>query len=169
MNYLLREPITQQAMKDTGLTLEQMMAVRLSVPDSDPSNRGGWTISGFSDPAHIPALVDFAILRWFYSSESNEPGNEEWKQAASTFVHSASRGTYVDDGNAVQKARSGGGKRTADRRTAEAAERAKEAVELWHKLAEQGRPERDRVGIIAARKEWKSDTVRRWIKEAGLR
>lgn len=105
MSYLLREPITQQAMKDTGLTLEQMMAVRLSVPDSDPSNRGGWTISGFSDPAHIPALVDFAILRWFYSSESNEPGNEEWKQAASTFVHSASRGTYADDGSAVQKGR----------------------------------------------------------------
>jgi hypothetical protein len=67
------------------------------------------------------------------------------------------------------KANSGGGKATAEVKQASSAENIAEAVELWHKLAGQGKAERYRAGIIAKRMGFPPDTVRGWIKEAGLR
>jgi hypothetical protein len=62
--------------------------------------------------------------------------------------------------------RSTGGDRTAEKRKEEAAERMETAARLWLKL---DKPERDRCAIIAKRMGYPVDTVRGWIKKAGLR
>lgn len=62
--------------------------------------------------------------------------------------------------------KSQGGKTTAKLKKLSAAEKMDEAVRLWRTLK---KPERVRSGIIAQRMGYPTDTVRRWIKKAGLR
>lgn len=168
---LKQEPITKQAMKETGLTFDEMMAVKLTVPDEDVFTRASWSIgwSGKLDPYHIAPLQKFAILRWYYSAEAGAPGNEQLRQAASMFVHTATLGTYADDGNAWQHGRSYGGSTTAKEKQAEALDNIEDTRRRWEKLAKDGRPERERAGIIATQTGSKVNTVREWIRKAGLR
>jgi|GEM_PF-5879640 len=168
---LKQEPITKQAMKETGLTFDEMMAVKLTVPDEDVFTRASWSIgwNGKLDPYHIAPLQKFAILRWYYSAEAGAPGNEQQRQAASMFVHTATLGTYADDGNAVQGGRSSGGKTTGEEKKARQDDRIDQAVEMWRKLERQGKPERNRSSIIAERMGVTAKTVRDWMTKAEVR
>ena len=69
----------------------------------------------------------------------------------------------------LQRPRSAGGKETARQRKEKAASNQEVAAAHWRKLADEGRPEHERTGIIAQRMNAKGDTVRRWIRKAGLR
>lgn len=69
----------------------------------------------------------------------------------------------------LQKPRSAGGVARAEISKDEQAEKIEQVVAMWRDLGEAGRPERERAGIIATRKGWKVDTVRRWLRKAGLR
>jgi len=73
------------------------------------------------------------------------------------------------DAAPARKGRSAGGQSTAEQKQAEAEANIAQVVELWKKLEAQGRPERERAGIIANRMGRPIDTVRRWVKKAGLR
>jgi len=44
LEVLKQEPITNQAIKETGLAFDEMMAVQLTVPDEDVFIRGGWCV-----------------------------------------------------------------------------------------------------------------------------
>jgi len=168
---LKQERITKQAMKETGLTFDEMMAVKLTVPDEDVFTRACWSIgwNGKLDPYHIAPIQKFAILRWYYSAEASAPGNEQLRQAASMFVRTATLGTYADDGNAWQRGRSDGGNATADQKKTYRDSRAAEALELWRKLERQGKPERNRSSIIAERMGVTAKTVRDWMTKAEVR
>jgi hypothetical protein len=69
----------------------------------------------------------------------------------------------------MHRPRSTGGATTAELKKAEAAERISEAVDIWQKLEKERRPKRERTAVIAQRMHVPPDTVRRWIKKAGLR
>lgn len=70
----------------------------------------------------------------------------------------------------TRRGKSTGGKTTAAIKKAEAAERVKEAARLWEELGRSGKPEKDRCSTIASRmRVEKVDTVREWIRKAGLR
>lgn len=69
----------------------------------------------------------------------------------------------------IKKPKSAGGKATAERNKKEAEDNQDIAAEHWLELAKAGRPERDRAEIIAQRMNRKANTVRGWIKKAGLR
>lgn len=75
----------------------------------------------------------------------------------------------VDVTERLQRPRSSGGQETARLKKAAAEDNQVKAAEHWRKLESEGRPERERVAIIARRMGHPSDTVRRWIKKAGLR
>lgn len=62
-----------------------------------------------------------------------------------------------------------GGNSTAERKREEQQERIADTVRRWEKLAKDGRPERERAGIIAQQTGHPVDTVRRWVRKAGLR
>lgn len=67
----------------------------------------------------------------------------------------------------IKKPKSAGGKATAEEKKKDARKNQDIAARIWDELA--GKPEHERVGIIARRMNAKPDTVRRWIKKAGLR
>lgn len=169
---LKQEPVTKQALKETGLAFDEMMAVKLTVPDEDVFTRAGWCIgwTGRLDPNHIDALQKFAILRWYYSDDASKPGNEQRRQAAGIFVHTATLGTYANDGSAFQQGRKTGAEETNKIKKRKAAENVKQAAKIWRELEQAGRPERERVAVIAQRMPGaKPDTIRGWIRKAGLR
>lgn len=97
LELLERNLITQQAMKETGLTFDQIMKFELTLSD-DPSYIGASLLSwtGTLANEHISPLVDFAILRWFYSAEARLPEFEKWSEAASKHILSATRGIGAD-------------------------------------------------------------------------
>ncbi len=68
-----------------------------------------------------------------------------------------------------QKPRSNGGKSTGEIKREQQQANIEDTRRRWEKLAKDGRPERERAGIIANQTGNRVDTVRRWIKEAGLR
>ncbi|SDU29330.1 hypothetical protein [Halopseudomonas salegens] len=170
--YLQNDVITRHAMKRTGLSFDALMTTRLELPSDAPQRIGGWLVcwSGTLAPEHIAPMRDFAILRWYYSPESNRPELAAWKEAASSFLREAGKNTFVDDGAAVQGGRETGAAITNIKAKAAAAERIKKAARIWRELEQTGRPERERVAVIAARMGGaKPDTIRRWLKKAGLR
>jgi hypothetical protein len=65
--------------------------------------------------------------------------------------------------------RSEGGKNAAEKRAEKAAGNIATAADHWRKLEQQERPEQERCAIISARMGHKVDTIRGWIKQAGLR
>lgn len=69
----------------------------------------------------------------------------------------------------IQKPRSEGGKSTAEVKREQQQENIKEVVRRWEKLARDERPERERAGIIALQMGHPVNTVRGWIRKAGLR
>lgn len=84
---LKRDSITKKAMKETGLTFDEMMAVQLVVPSQDTPPDELFTLwpicwSGQLDPGHTRWLQKFAVLRWYISGEAGAPGNELLRQAA---------------------------------------------------------------------------------------
>ena len=171
LEVLQQEPITKQAMKETGLTFDELMKVRLTLSE-DPLHIGSsllcWTGAKVRD--HIRSVVDFAILRWFYSPESHLPEFERWREAASQHVHMATLGTFADDGNAVQRGREKGAAETNRKKDAETSKKIEKAAKIWRELEQTGRPEHERVAVIAQRIQGaKPDTIRRWLKKAGLR
>jgi len=69
----------------------------------------------------------------------------------------------------IQKPRSEGGKATAEHKREQQQANIEDTVKRWEKLARDGKPERERAGIISMQTGHPVDTVRRWIKKAGLR
>ena len=69
----------------------------------------------------------------------------------------------------LQRPRSAGGKETARQKKEQEAANVSKAAEHWERLGNDNRPERERAAVIAERMGHPSDTVRRWIKKAGLR
>ncbi|WP_022962626.1 hypothetical protein [Halopseudomonas pelagia] len=167
---LREDPITKHAMKLTGLSFDEIMKVRLDLPENPLDIGGallGWT--GTIAPEHIAPLIDFAILRWYYSPESHLPEFEDMRQAASMHIHRASLEPYVPHGIAVQHGR----RKAAEKRNIESKASASANIEaaktIWVELAANGRPERERVAVIAQRMGFEESTVRGWIRKAGLR
>lgn len=97
LEQLKRELLTKRAMKETGLTFDELMKVRLTLSE-DPLHIGSsllcWTGAKVRD--HIRSVADFAILRWFYSPEARLPEFERWSEAASAHILSAERGIGAD-------------------------------------------------------------------------
>ncbi len=79
------------------------------------------------------------------------------------------RAKALDVTEQIFRAKSAGGKSTASQKKYQAIQNVKEAAKQWRTLAENGKPEHERVALIAMRMAAKPDTVRRWIKKAGLR
>mgnify|MGYP003111896898 CR=1 FL=1 len=75
----------------------------------------------------------------------------------------------LDVTDRLQRPRSAGGKETARQKQEQEAANVATAAEHWEKLASSNRPERERAAVIAERMGRPVDTVRRWIKKAGLR
>ncbi len=120
---------------------------------------------------------------------------ERLRQAAATALHAIERGDHaeaslsaLDAGKRMeslnksmaiysglqikadlQKPRSEGGKSTAKRKQAEEQDEIDDTRRRWEKLASEGKPERERAGIIARQKGKPANTVRGWIRKAGLR
>lgn len=69
----------------------------------------------------------------------------------------------------AQKPRSEGGKSTAELKREQQKANIENTVKRWEKLARDGKPERERAGIISMQTGHPVDTVRRWINKAGLR
>lgn len=75
----------------------------------------------------------------------------------------------LKDAAPARKGRSAGGHSTAEQKREEAEQNVAEVMERWQKLEAQGKPERERAAIIAYRMGRPVNTVRTWIKKAGLR
>lgn len=75
----------------------------------------------------------------------------------------------LKDAAPARKGRSAGGHSTAEQKRTEAEQNVAQVMEIWRKLEEQGRPERERAGIIARRLGRPIQSVRRWIRKANIR
>lgn len=69
----------------------------------------------------------------------------------------------------LQRPRSAGGQETARVKKEAATENMEKAADHWQKLEAEGRPERERAPVIAKRMGFPVNTVRGWIRKAGLR
>lgn len=179
MNDLQDHDVIKALHRETSVTLEDLTEGRLYIEPPEKQGEhiepGSWFLCYAEGlpPADIerlrsarqsqPRLVRAAAL-----VVASAQGRLSKQQQYATFDYA--RYVIAHEYELAQLLRrSEGGKATAELRTNEAGERMAEAVSYWRKFEAEGRPERERCGIIATRMKAKPDTVRDWIRKAGLR
>lgn len=179
MNKLHDHDVIKALHRETSVTLEDLIEGRLYIdPPSEPSGGiepGAWFLCYAEGlpPLHInrlrsgrkshPNLVKAAalVVAGAMGKLSKQQQNTAFDYSRYTLAHEYELAQLVR--------RSEGGKVTAEKRSSKADDRMTKAIDCWHKLETEGRPERERCGIIANRMGVKTNTVRGWIKKAGLR
>lgn len=161
-------PLTQAAMKATGLTLEELAAGITIYPNDEALTPSGWAMSWlaglFPDNKRLD-VHPLAVLLWFWSEGSMD--HPDKRELASSYLVKEEYALAYADGVTTQKARSQGGESAGRERREEAQQRHNRIIERWHNLAHM--PERNRATAIAERLGCTPKHVREVLRKANLR
>ena len=179
MSNLLNHSLIKTLHRDSTVTLDDLIKQNLFIePPAEPCHHidpGAWSLwyreeLPENDRTRLRSAVreNPRLIRAAALVVANATGKLSKQQQRMAFDYARYFEAHEYELEQLAR-RSEGGRITAQQKKDDAAANMAEAVRLWDELGSSGKAEHERASIIAQRMGAKPNTVRGWLKKAGLR